>query len=374
MRRRSLGKGGWMALLLPLWLGIIFCGCKAFTKSLSDRLTHWKMLDQGAVEDPIKAVGGDGVVFAPKIPDQPLSRSQLASAAPQQLVAYYSPVFVQQRVNTRAQRYPYPPEYDMIGEARLRRGNGPKFKAIVAGPPKVYAIYQKKSISGHDHVQLTYTAWYPAHPRTKSYDVEEADIDSCVVRVTLDPQNVPLFYETIAACGCFHKAFVQKRLEEAAARSFGPPEQGKKFSVERTLKGDIDWEVAGVVDEPPDRPRRPVVFIKAGDHKVLGMGSEARLRVPRGAEVHPYDLVEYSDLYAVSVEGSAEKAPFFDVGQGGKVWGAERKKERFFMKFLGVDNAGQPRANDQIKMHFDQSTWGDSTIYERFLRLPPGTL
>jgi hypothetical protein len=351
MRRRSSGKSGWMILLLPLWLGIILCGCKAFTKSLSDHLTRWKMLDQGAVEDPLKAVGGDGVVFSPKGRDQPLSRRQLASASPQQLVAYYSPVFVQQRVNTKAQRYPF-----------------------VGGPPKVYAIYQKRSLVGHDHIQLTYTAWYPAHARMKSFDVEEADIDSCVVRVTLDAQNVPLFYETIAACGCFHKAFVQKRVELAAARSFGPPEKGKKYSVERTLKDDIDWEVAGVVDEPEDRPRRPVVFVKAGDHKVLGMGSEARLRVPRQAEVHPYDLVEYSELYAVPVDGSQEKAPFFDLGQGGKVWGAERKKERFFMKFLGVDHAGQPRANDQIKMHFDQSTWGDGTIYERFLRLPPGTL
>jgi len=39
-----------------------------------------------------------------------------------------------------------------------------------------------------------------------------------------------------------------------------------------------------------------------------------------------------------------------------------------------VDDASHPRANDQIKLHFDQSTWGDTTIYERFLRLPPGAL
>jgi hypothetical protein len=41
---------------------------------------------------------------------------------------------------------------------------------------------------------------------------------------------------------------------------------------------------------------------------------------------------------------------------------------------MGVDDAGHPRANDQIKMHFDQSTWSDPTIYEHNLRLPPGTL
>ena len=207
----------------------------------------------------------------------------------------------------------------------------------------------------------------------KAIDLEEADIDSCVVRVTLDGRNAPLFFETIMACGCFHKVFVEHWLEDAAAQAYGPPEKGKKFSIERTLKGSIDWEVAGVVDEPRDQPRRPVVFLKAGDHKVIGMGSAARLRVPPGADVHPYVLTEYSDLYSRSGGRFAGAGPFFDLGDGGKVCGAQRK-ERFVLGLIGVDSAGQPRANDQIKMHFDQSTWSDPTIYERYLRLPPGTL
>ena len=358
----------WAALALPALGYLAFSGCQMF----SDRLTRWAMLGQEALEGPIKAVGGDGIVFAPRGGDQAASRQQLAAASPQDLVAYYAPIFIQQRVNTAAQPHPYPPEYDQIGQAQLRREKG-GLKAFVAGSPVVYAIYQKLPIGGHDHVQLTYTAWYPAHPRMKAIDLEEADIDSCVVRVTLDERNAPLFFETIAACGCFHKVFVEKRVEDAAARTFGPPEKGKKYSVERTLKDAIDWEVAGVVDEPADRPRRPVVFIKAGDHKVLGLGSAARLRVPAGADVRPYALTEYSDLYSVQVADSEERSPFFDLGDGGKVWGAERK-ERFVLGLAGVDSAGQPRANDQIKMHFDQSTWGDATTYERFLRLPPGTL
>src|SRR5262249_36839130 len=148
------------------------------------------------------------------------------------LVAYYAPVFVQQRVNTAAQKYPYPAEYDHIGEARLKREGRGKLKAFVAGPPKVYAIYRKKCLGGPDHVQLTYTAWYPAHPRMKLFDLEKADIDSCVVRVTLDAGNAPLFFETIAACGCFHKVFVERWIEEAAAQTYGPREKGKKFAVE----------------------------------------------------------------------------------------------------------------------------------------------
>jgi hypothetical protein len=354
--------------------GLAFCGCQAIKQGLSDHLTHWTMLGQDALEDPIKAVGGDGVVFTPGQESRPLSRKQLAAAEPQTLVDYYAPIFVQQRVDTKSQRFPYPPEYDLIGQAHLRRDAEGKLQSYVAGSPNVYAIFKKVRIDGHEHVQLTYTAWYPAHPRMKAIDLEEADVDSCVLRITLDADNAPLFYETIAACGCFHKVFVERWLEDAAKQTFGPPERDKKYSVERTVKDALDWEVAGVVDEPREQPRRPVVFLKAGAHKVIGMGSVARLHMPSTAEKHSYELTSYADLYAIPVDGSAEQAAFFDMKNGGKVRGAERKKEKFFLSFIGVDSAGQPRADDQIKMHFDERTWGDPTIYSKYLRLPPGSL
>jgi hypothetical protein len=345
------------------------CGCQL----LSDRLTRWRMLDSAAVENPLEAVGGDGIVFTPREQGPAWERDRLGRASADELVSYYAPVFLQQRVDSRALRHPYPPEDDHIGTARLRREKG-ELKAFVAGPPRVYAFCEKKKIGEHDHMQLTYTAWYPAHPAMSTIDVEEADIDSCVVRITLDGDNAPLFYETIAACGCFHKVFAQAWLEERARQEFGEPLPGKKYVLEQAAKSAIDWEVAGVVKEPRAAPRRPVVFLKAGEHKVIGLGSATGLRVPESAEVRPYTLAEYSELYTVQVDDSTDKAPFFDLGKGGKVWGAERRKERFLMNLIGVDNAGHPRALDQIKLHFDQSTWSDPTIYQRFLRLPQGTL
>jgi hypothetical protein len=362
-----------MPAIVLLVMGFL-TGCQTLMKHFSDGLTRWNMLGDDALEDPIKAVGGDGVVFLPKEVSSSLNRRQLAEASPQTLVSYYSPIFVQQRVKSEALAHPYPPEYDLIGTAHLRLEAGGKLKSYVSGEPTVYAIYKKLPIEGHPHVQLTYTAWYPAHPRMKAIDLEAADVDSCVLRVTLDADNAPLFYETIAACGCFHKVFVERSVEEAAKKTYGPPEKDKKYSVERSVKDAIDWEVAGVVDEPHDSPRRPVVFLKAGEHKVIGLGSEARLRVPSTAEKHAYEMTSYADLHHVRVDGSGEEAGFFDMDNGGKVRGAERKKEKFLLSFIGVDAAGQPRAEDQMKMHFDETTWGDATIYNKFLRVAPGTL
>jgi hypothetical protein len=361
-------------LLLAAVIGINLEGCQAIKQTLTDRLTHWNMLDQTALEDPIKAVGGDGMLFTPTTDSRPLTRAQLAAADPETLVNYYAPIFVQQRVDTKSLRFPYPPEYDMIGEAHLKRQSDGKLLSYISGSPKVYVIVKKLPIEGREHVQLTYTAWYPAHPRMKAIDLEAARVDSCVVRLTLDSQNAPVFYETIAACGCFHKVFVQRWVEDSARQSFGPPEKDKKYCIERAVKDSIDWDVAGLVEEPHDQPRRPVVFLKAGDHKVLGMGSAARLMTPRTAEQHPYELASYANLYTVSVDGTVEQAAFFDMEHGGKVRGAERSNEKFFLSFIGVDSAGQPRADDQIKMHFDESTWGDPKIYGKYLRLPPGVL
>ncbi len=303
-----------------------------------------------------------------------MTRQQLAKAAPDVLVSYYCPIFVQQKVDTKAQKYPYPPEYDTIGEARLKREADGKLTSYVTGSPKVYAIVKKLPIEGRDHYQLTYTAWYPAHPRMKALDVEQADIDSCVLRVTLDAENAPLFYETIAACGCFHKVFVQKWIEEKARTVYGPPEKDKKYCVERNVKDAIHWDVAGIVDEPRDQPRRPVVFLKAGEHRVIGMGSAARLRVPPPHLQHKYEMVSYAELYETLVDGTFERAGFFDMKNGSKVRGGERRKEKFLMSFIGVDDAGRPRADDQIKLHFDQDDWKNPAIYSKYLRLPPGTL
>src|SRR3974377_1474988 len=86
----------WMPLVLCVVALVV---CQSFMKTLSSHLTNWQMLDQTALEDPIKAVGGDGIVFVPKEDGAPLSRRQLAAASPETLVNYYAPIFVQQRVN-----------------------------------------------------------------------------------------------------------------------------------------------------------------------------------------------------------------------------------------------------------------------------------
>jgi hypothetical protein len=144
--------------------------------------------------------------------------------------------------------------------------------------------------------------------------------------------------------------------------------------VERCVKRRINWEVGGLVDEPRDRPRRPVVLLMAGEHRVLGLASAAGVRLPPAADCRPYTMTPYAELYAVPVEGTCESASFFDLDHGARVWGAERRGEKWIFAIFGVDAAGHPRADDRILLHFDQARWTDPANYGAYLRLPPGLL
>ena len=68
--------------LVILVAGLAVCGCQAIKRGLSANLGHWNMLEQNALEDPIKAVGGDGIVFSPNQDMAPMNRKQLAAADP----------------------------------------------------------------------------------------------------------------------------------------------------------------------------------------------------------------------------------------------------------------------------------------------------
>ena len=221
----------------------------------------WPMLGPDALSRPLAAVGDQGVTYAMGQPRPPLSPAQLATAAPRDLAMYYAPIYVQGYGPTHEHKdspYHWSHDDDSIGRATLeRKSNGKLVTRIDVAQPTVYVIEDQRRLGDNEHLQLTYVVWYPRRPRTKKIDIEAAEIDSGVVRITLDRNHQPIFYETVLACGCYHKVFVESRVEAAARAAFGQPESGKKFVVEKSTPYKIDWEVAGVVDTPAGPSRSP---------------------------------------------------------------------------------------------------------------------
>jgi hypothetical protein len=67
----------------------------------------------------------------------------------------------------------------------------------------------------HDQVllQLVYSVWLPARPKTSGLDLLGGHLDGVIWRVTLGPQGTPLVYDSIHNCGCYHQFFPTPRAE-----------------------------------------------------------------------------------------------------------------------------------------------------------------
>lgn len=334
----------------------------------------WPMLKQSALNDPLSAVDGTGQIFT-SLASRNISGGDVAQATDSELLAFYAPVIVQQYKPASEKGYAYEHEVDLFGSPFLERlPNGKLQTRIDSKQPTVYGIFDRRKIGRRPHVQLTYTVWYRRHPRTKRFDIEPGLVDSGVVRITLDQQNRPLLYETVLACGCYHKVFVEKRVENASRQYFGPPVDDKEYSVAKSIPFRFDFEVAGLVDTPYEAPAPPVVFVSSGEHKVLGLHSSGSLNWPEqhGAVVS-YRLADYRELSALPIANEGKVHSMFNSRNDQQVLGAQRL-ERFIFAAVGTDDAGHPRRNDQILLHFDQSAWMDPNLFFRYLRLPPNIL
>jgi hypothetical protein len=335
----------------------------------------WPMLPVTAVHAPLEAIEGRGTVYMPPSANENWSAAQVASASPDQLLSYYSPILVQQQGTKTGEKYLWSPEDDSIGKATLSYNEkGLLVTQIDTSQPTVYGFAKQSLLGTAQHTQLTYVVWYPRHPRTKLVDIEAAPIDSGVLRITLDGQNQPVFYESVLACGCYHKVFAESWVETATAQAYGPPESGKHFSLEKNSSMKLDWEVAGLVETPRAKPTRPVIFVSAGEHRNIGLHSAASFNwASAGGRVRPYRLAPYYELTTASIAGTGQQASIFNAENDQQVLGADRLEKYIFM-WIGTDDAGHPRRDDEILLHFDQAHWNDPANYNNYLRLPPGLL
>lgn len=209
----------------------------------------WPMLPRESVQDPIGAFGGVGVVYAPPVDFGAMQVEELRTASSDQLIEYYAPIIVQQHQIPGEDKFQWPVETDSIGSPYLVVGPKGKLKTkINTQLPTVYVHHERRQLGNREHLQITYTLWYPRHPRTKTVDIEAAEVDSGIMRITLDDNNTPILYETVLACGCYHKVFVEHWVEDAARQHFGEPEQGKstqpntKFLLHLTGRSPVQFE------------------------------------------------------------------------------------------------------------------------------------
>jgi hypothetical protein len=258
---------------------------------------------------------------------------QFTEAASNLLFDAYAPAFEIQTTG----------EYDHFGPLAWR--NAPAPEVDVAQPVAyrriAYTRYYDKTL-----VQLVYTIWFPERPSSSANDLLSGRLDGVVFRVTLGPDGLPLVYDTMHPCGCYHMFFPTARVKQLPAQ-----------------QPALEW--AFVPQQLPEvaAAQRVTVRIESRTHYVVGV------RVDSGAAGIAYQFADDDDLRALPVADGGTRSAF---GQDGIVSGTERA-ERYFFWPMGIANSGAMRqwgthATAFIgRRHFD-----DATLMERRFEIVPG--
>jgi len=279
------------------------------------------------------------------------------------LIDRYAPIIAMAWPKTRR----YDANADRIGAVTLSRSNARIEVTIDPANPTVYVYTTQASIGGRTYPQLNYVWWFPERPKLAEDDAVASHVDGAMLRITVGADGQPMFVESSLNCGCGHEVFVSQNVELAAERAFGPPLPGKRFAIERHLRGKYDIVVANAFDLGA-RTSRPLVLAAAGYHEVCQVRFDPPEAIAARSVVERafYRLVSYDELDRLPVEGGV--ASMF--GPDGLVHHAGRP-EGVLLAPSGILSAGQPRKRGTQRVRWDGFLHDDPHLLEKTLRMPP---
>jgi hypothetical protein len=125
------------------------------------------------------------------------------------------------------------------------------------GKPVVHAALDEVFLSGQPRPRLSYL-WLQPQPTENGQRV----FTTQGVRLILDNARKPAITEVVRDTTEARILYVNASLEAAAAAAHGPPLEGRKFSVERSLAETSDTVVGRVLEDGPV-PMGPILYVKA---------------------------------------------------------------------------------------------------------------
>jgi hypothetical protein len=220
---------------------------------------------------------------------------------------------------------------------------------------------------GEDDIrQLVYTRWYSEHPKLRSYDPEAGHMDGWTLRVSLNKQNQPLLFESVANCGCYYKAFPTERLENWSREEFPEKLDGKAFHIEDEVFGKIDVVIPETVSFKNKPYQKVAAYYSAGKHHLETIRAISQMEeVDRIAPRETYQLLPYEILENLPFQ--SYQISLFD--ENGLVRKAHRD-ECTLLAPSGLFHAGHPRQRNTQMIYFDQAVFDDNGLFEEYMRLP----
>lgn len=222
---------------------------------------------------------------------------------------------------------------------RPGRGIGGELRML--SEPVVYTLLTHARWQEQVLPQLVYAVWFPARPREGSFDIYAGAMDGFVWRVTLGAKGLPLVYDYMHACGCYHQWLQVAGGLQAKGHGNGG--------------GEPLW----IVDTVAPGKGRVVLYLSSREHHLVD------LRFEDGSHAgDSYRLAAYQALRGQSYAGGR----LFDAD--GMLPGSERS-ERWLLWPAGIPSAGAMRQWGHHAVAFTgRRHFDDPFLLERYFALP----
>jgi hypothetical protein len=277
------------------------------------------------------------------------------------LLAAWAPRVVQETVDPSV----HAASVDTFGRVRAESDRRIEIRTDA---PAVYAYAREVPIAGHRHIQLVWTLWYPESVADGDQDAEAGHLEGVTLRATLDPwTRRPILFETLDACGCFHRVYPTRSLDAAARSEYGRP-LVPELAAGATCGGDGPRPLllGRIVADAP-LGGRPVIHCAAGNHGIVDVSFEVGDGdAGSAADARDYELLAYDALEHLDVPGGGVTSMFHE---NGLVKGAQRKEGMYFVP-MGILSAGQPRQRGTQLLQFDDWDFDDPDLFPEALAWP----
>jgi len=230
---------------------------------------------------------------------------------------------------------------DRIGTVEL---NNDITAEVITDSANVYQHVSYTRIAGQILLQLNYSIWFPARPKTSSFDMLGGDLDGITWRVTLSPGGEPLLFDSIHNCGCYHLFFPTQHIKTLPQTSS--------------------------IDEPAFVPQtlsiaasdKPVIRITHDNHYIERVYFKNNV----ASNSIPYQFTDSKALRSLELNNGERRSLF---GEDGIIQSSQRG-ERYLFWPMGIPNPGAMRqwghhATAFVgRRHFD-----DARLFENYFEL-----
>ena len=202
------------------------------------------------------------------------------------------------------------------------------YAKVDSSRPTVYTLASHALFNGEILLQLNYIVWFPARPCTSSWDFLCGHMDGLIWRVTLGGDGIPIIYDSVHNCGCYHTFFPTAYIQ---------PKPPPPVTVDS--RPSLDERAFVPLQAPSVAPGQHLVLRIA--HRTHHIESLYIADVSQYSEAVPMTWTNYDALRSLPFPGQdvSHKSLF---APDGLVAGTQRK-ERWFFWPLGVPSAGAMR-------------------------------